>query len=87
MPDIPDSIDIAALNSLLKLSDEPGVRPVSSKEFKVIANEMIQEMDAMLSELSSYTPDNILHSRWDYVNQSRRSLRNSLRLLRKSIQC
>ena len=83
---IPDKITADALENLLSQTTHAGKRPVSSTEFKPIAERIVQQLDDIYEELSDYIPDNVMHSRWEYVDKSRRSLRVALRTLQKAIK-
>ena len=83
---IPNKLSIKDLENLMALSSDPGTAPVSSQEFKPIAEDLINRMQEISDELSSYIPDNVLHDRWKHVDAARKSLKISLRNLRKSIQ-
>ena len=82
----PDRITLAQLEKLLMESPAAGKTPVSATEFKSIADELLVKLESVYEELDGLIPDNVLHSRWEYVLRSKRNVRAAIRTLEKSIK-
>ena len=83
---VPNKLTLDQLNDLLQRTTHSGKEPVSAQEFKPIAERLIEKLEEVYAELNEYVPDNVMHSRWQWVDRSKTTLRTSIRTLQKSIK-
>lgn len=84
---IPDKLSAQRLESLLQNSQHPGKEVIESTDYRQIAVQLIQQLEAVNERLENSVPDNALNERWKYTEKARRQIKLALRCLTKSIQC
>ena len=85
MDQLPESISVEQLQTLIGKATHIGAQPVNNSTYKQQVEEMLETLEELERKMGSLLPSGVLPQRWECFVKAKRQIKLARRLLRKSI--
>ena len=86
MSNLPEKVSHDQLQKLIDASSKQGIEVVNAEALAAVLIPLIATLDDVDKKLEALLSDGILPERWSYFIRGRRSIRNGLRQIKRSIK-